>query len=232
MEAKKITIKSIIPEGISIGIKNVLSLIGAVVLYILTCWIPYINVGTTIAMAAIPIELAKGKVISPTFIFDGKYRKYMGEYFSLIGLMSIAIVPAMAFMIVPGIIISLSWSLAVYVLIDKGIAPSEAMIQSNKATYGYKWTIFGTGILLGLAFGILSFVLGMIPFVGIVFVIILAIVFVVTMLGCNTVIYKKLVLEANNDNEPEQEVIITETITPEGEEIKVEIIEDEKKDEE
>lgn len=46
-------------------------------------------------MNTIPIELSKGKVISPLFIFDGKYRKYMGEYFTLIGLMYLAIIPAL-----------------------------------------------------------------------------------------------------------------------------------------
>lgn len=119
-------------------------MLGATILWLLTIWIPYLNVGTTIAMTTIPIELSKGRVISPLFIFDGKYRKFMGEYFTLIGLMYLAIIPALFFMIVPGIIISIGWSLAIYILLDKGVAPGEAMIQSNKATYGYKWTIFGS----------------------------------------------------------------------------------------
>ena len=72
-------------------------------------------------MTTIPIELSKGRVISPLFIFDGKYRKFMGEYFTLIGLMYLAIIPALFFMIVPGIIISIGWSLAIYILLDKGL---------------------------------------------------------------------------------------------------------------
>ena len=39
----------------------------------------YLNVGTTIAMATIPIELSKRKSYFSLFIFDGKYRKFMGE---------------------------------------------------------------------------------------------------------------------------------------------------------
>lgn len=135
---KKITVTGVLSEGIGLGIKNAVSMLGATVLWLLTIWIPYLNVGTTIAMATIPIELSKGKVISPLFIFDGKYRKFMGEYFTLIGLMYLAIIPALFFMIVPGIIISIGWSLAIYILLDKGVAPGEAMIQSNKATYGYQ----------------------------------------------------------------------------------------------
>lgn len=98
---KKISVMSVLSEGISLGMKNAVSLLVATVLWIVTLWIPYLNVGTTIAMTTIPIELSKGKVISPVFIFDSKYRKYMGEYFTLIGLMLMAIIPALFFMIVP-----------------------------------------------------------------------------------------------------------------------------------
>ena len=65
---KKITVTGVLSEGIGLGIKNAVSMLGATVLWLLTIWIPYLNVGTTIAMATIPIELSKGKVISPLFI--------------------------------------------------------------------------------------------------------------------------------------------------------------------
>ena len=74
---RKITVMGVIQEGIGVGLKNSLSLLGAIVLWILTIWIPYINVGTTIAIYTIPVALSKGKVISPTFIFDAKYRQYI-----------------------------------------------------------------------------------------------------------------------------------------------------------
>lgn len=69
---KKITILGVWKEGWEITMKNLLSILGAVVLYVLTIWIPYLNVGTTIAMTTIPIELSKGHVISPLFIFRCK----------------------------------------------------------------------------------------------------------------------------------------------------------------
>lgn len=156
-----------------------------------------LNVGTTIAMATIPIELSKGKVISPLFIFDGKYRKFMGEYFTLIGLMYLAIIPALFFMIVPGIIISIGWSLAIYILLDKGVAPGEAMIQSNKATYGYKWTIFGVSFLLVLVFYILLWIINAIASGGFAMLLlfIVSIVYTVAALGCSAVIYRNLTAE-------------------------------------
>ena len=195
---KKITVTGVLSEGIGLGIKNAVSMLGATVLWLLTIWIPYLNVGTTIAMNTIPIELSKGKVISPLFIFDGKYRKYMGEYFTLIGLMYLAIIPALFFMIIPGIIISIGWSLAIYILLDKGVAPGEAMIRSNKATYGYKWTIFGVSFLLGLAFYVLMMIIFNIASGGFAMLLlfIIAIVYTVAALGCTAVIYRNLTAEA------------------------------------
>ena len=192
---KKITVMGVLSEGMSLGIKNAVSLLVATVLWIVTIWIPYLNVGTTIAMTTIPIELSKGKVISPVFIFDSKYRKYMGEYFTLIGLMAMAVIPALFFMIVPAIVISLGWSLAIYIFLDKGVAPGEAMVQSNKATYGYKWTIFGVQFILGLAYSILSFIFGLIPLLGILLVLCLIIAYVIISMGCSAVIYRNLTAE-------------------------------------
>lgn len=192
---KKITVMGVLSEGMSLGIKNAVSLLVATVLWIVTIWIPYLNVGTTIAMTTIPIELSKDKVISPVFIFDSKYRKYMGEYFTLIGLMAMAVIPALFFMIVPAIVISLGWSLAIYILLDKGVAPGEAMVQSNKATYGYKWTIFGVQFILGLAYSILSFIFGLIPLLSILLVLCLIIAYVIISMGCSAVIYRNLTAE-------------------------------------
>lgn len=75
MEKADLKVVATIQEAIQIGLKNLPSLIGVALLYILTIWIPYINVGTTIAMQSIPGKLASGKVISPLFIFDEKYRR-------------------------------------------------------------------------------------------------------------------------------------------------------------
>ena len=56
----KLPFKETLSEAIQIGFKNILSLIAATLLYIVTIWIPYINIGTTLAMNALPAELAKG----------------------------------------------------------------------------------------------------------------------------------------------------------------------------
>lgn len=201
---RKITIQSVLTEGFVIGLKNLPSLVAATVLYIATIWIPYVNVGTTIAMNSIPCALSKGEVISPLFIFEGKYRKYMGEYFTLIGLQALSLIPAFLFMVVPGIIIALGWSLSLYILIDKGVGPSEAMVASNKATYGYKWTIFLSNLALVVAFyvlfAIVTLVFGMLAdFLAVIGAIALVVCLMVASLGMSAYIYKQLVLSGTDE---------------------------------
>ena len=100
-------------------------------------------------------------------------------------------------MIVPGSFISIGCSLAIYILLDKGVAPGEAMIQSNKATYGYKWTIFGVSLLLGVAFYILLWIIFAIADGGFAMFLLflVSIVYTVAALGCSAVIYRDLTAE-------------------------------------
>ena len=189
---KKLTIEGILKEGVAIGLKNFLSILGAIVLWLLTIWIPYINVGTTIAIAMLPMGLSKGKVMSPLEIFDSKYRKFMGEYFITTGLQQLAIVPAALFLLVPAIILSLAWSQAIYLVIGHGKNPSEALTLSNKLTDGYKWTMFLGIFVLLIAFLIVYYIFSAItPVLGVI----LSLLFMPIILGAKSYIYKKLVLE-------------------------------------
>ncbi len=146
----QLSIGSIISNAIQLGIKNMASIVGAVVLWLLTLWIPYINVGTTIAILGLAVAISKGKVISPTEIFNPKYRRNMGEFFLLIGFMYIGIVAGTLFLFIPGIVIGTAWSLAPYLLIDKNLNPTEAISVSNRITYGKKWTIFLANLILSV----------------------------------------------------------------------------------
>lgn len=139
---KKLDFAETLKDSIEIGVKNAPSIVVAVALWLVTIWIPYINIGTTIAISLLPVELAKGNVINPLAIFDSKYRRYMGEFLITWGLMVIPIYIAFIFMIVPGIVLALSWALSFYFLIDKGKNPMQAIKASNDATYGNKWTMF------------------------------------------------------------------------------------------
>ncbi len=200
MKETKLGIVSTLTEGIQIGLKNAASLIVASLLYVFTIWIPYLNVGTTIAMMSIPGRLAKGEIISPLFIFDGIYRKDFSAFFLLQAFMYLVILVGFTFMIIPAIVISLSLSLANYILIDFDKSPTEAMKLSNQATNGHKWEIFGIGILFGIViFVMFSIVAAIGNLLGDTLGVILILAFVACIIpfsmGINSVIYRTLYLE-------------------------------------
>ena len=175
MEMKKLDFAETLKDSIEIGVKNAPSIVVAVILWLVTIWIPYINIGTTIAIKLLPVELAKGNVINPLSIFDSKYRRYMGEFLITWGLMLIPIYIATLFLVVPGIVLSLSWTLSFYFLLDKGKNPIEAIKASNDATYGSKWTMFFVilvfSIIMGIVYGIFLFVCEAIDVAFITFVV-------------------------------------------------------------
>lgn len=198
---KKLNVIATIKDGLAIALVNYVSLILTAVLYVLTIWIPYLNVGTTIAMASLPAEMAKGNIVNPLFIFDGKFRKNMGEFFILMSLMFGAIGVGYLFGVIPALVLSVAWSFATVLFVDKDLNALEALRESNRLTYGNKWRIFGTEALVALALCIVMAIIGGIFGIGDVKwletignIIILAIVicFVPTMLGIEASIYKQL----------------------------------------
>ena len=187
MEMKKLDFSETFKDTITIGVKNAPSVIAAVALFLVTIWIPYINIGTFIAITLLPTQLAKGEVINPLGIFDSKYRRYMGEFLITMGLMVIPTYIAFLFMFVPGIVLSLAWSLAYYFLIEKGKNPIEAIRASNDATYGSKWTMFAVALVFGVAAAIVmlifSAICGMINVGFITFIVMFALIVIVMSVG-------------------------------------------------
>lgn len=154
METKRLDFATTLQDAIAIGLKNAPSVIAAVALWLVTIWVPYINVGTTIAITLLPTRLAKGEIVNPLGIFDSKYRRYMGEFFITMGLMVFPILIGLIFMIVPAIVLSLAWTLSYYFLFEKGKNPIQAIKASNDATYGSKWTMFAVQLVVGIIVGI------------------------------------------------------------------------------
>lgn len=141
MNPRTLSVSGIIRNGYATGIKNAASLVGAVLLWSLTCWIPYLNVGTTIGLLGLIAAMSKGDVIRPTAIFRAEYRKQMGEFFLVAAFIGMGVVVGGLFLLIPGIVIGLSWSLAPLLVIDRGMNPTEALQKSNDLTAGRKWTI-------------------------------------------------------------------------------------------
>ena len=178
MDYPKINVMDTIKDGIQLALKNVLSLILLVILYMLTVWIPYLNVGTTVGLYKAVIAMSRGEVVDPVSIFDKENFKFFGNMFLLLGFQTVGITAATAFMFVPGIILSLAWGFAMYLLIDKNVSPLKALTASYDITLGEKWRIFFITLLVGLLIGLVSGLFTLIPKVGFVLMIL------VVILGC------------------------------------------------
>ncbi|MBR2167985.1 MAG: hypothetical protein IJ920_06725 [Paludibacteraceae bacterium] len=198
---KKLNIIATIKDGIAIALVNFLSLILTTLLFIVTVWIPYLNVGTTIAMESLPAELAKGKVINPLFIFESKYRKNMGEFFILMALMTGAISVGLGFGFIPGIVIAIAWDFAIVLFVDKDMSALDALRESNRLTYGHKARIFGISTLVIISLCIVcSIILGIfgigeigwLEAIGGILVAVLVIFAIPALLGIDASIYRQL----------------------------------------
>lgn len=198
MDSRKLDFATTLRDALYIGVKNAPSIVAALVLFLVTIWIPYLNIGTFIAITLLPPQLAKGEVINPIDIFSSKYRRYMGEFLITSGLMVLPILIACLFLYVPGIVLSLAWSLAYYFLIEKGKNPMEAIKASNDATYGSKWIMFFImivfAIFFGVVFGIFSAICSLIN-VGFITFLVMFILIVLALsisMAVNASIWKQL----------------------------------------
>ena len=166
MSTEKLDIKQTLVEGVQLGISNFVPLLLTVLLYVVTFWIPYLNVGTTIGMYRVIIKMSKGETVEPGSIFAKENFENLGNFFLLMGLMSIGVSAAMAFMFIPAIVIGIAWGFAMYLFLDKNLSPLKALSLSYKVTYGEKWTIFLIELIAALAVCIIAVILGLIPKVG------------------------------------------------------------------
>ncbi|MBN1617561.1 MAG: hypothetical protein JW875_09660 [Spirochaetales bacterium] len=190
---KKLSVVEVVKEGIGIGMVNMVPILVNTLLWILTIWIPYLNIGTTIGMVVgIVAKASKGESISMTEIFNPQYRKYMGEFFLTSGFVSMGVGAALVFLIIPGIVLAIAWSLALLLAVDKEKNPMEAISLSNKITYGNKWAIFLSEFVVLLGAGILSGVFSKIPGIGGLLVLAVMIVAIFAGIGIRAYIYKTL----------------------------------------
>ena len=198
---KKLNIIATIKDGVAIALVNYLSLVAAAALYVLTLWIPYLNVGTTIAMCSLPAEMAKGNILNPLFIFKAAYRKNMGEFFILMALMYGAILVGFFFGFIPGIVLSIAWSFATVLFVDKDMSALDALRESNKITYGNKWRIFGAEFLvvfcLQIAISIINAIFGIgevgwLETIGMIITFVLIIFAIPAIYGVEASIYRQL----------------------------------------
>ena len=190
MDTKKLEVIPTLTEACRLGIQNVVPLILTVVLYMLTFWIPYLNVGTTVGLYRIIIDLSKGKTVEPLSIFNKENFENMGGFFLMLGFLTLGTTAAMAFMLIPAIIMGIAWGYAIYIFLEKKVSPLKALMLSDKATYGEKWTIFFISLLFGIIAGVLCGIFSAIPKVGIVFVILIVICLCAVAVALEAVLYR------------------------------------------
>ena len=203
---EQLSIGSIISNGLSYGFKNILNLLGAIILWVVTIWIPYLNIGTTIGLVGLVVHMSKGEPFSPTVIFDAKYRRNFGEFFLLYGFMMIGIYFASMLLIIPGIVLQVAWGQSLYLFLDKGIKPLGALRKSNEITYGKKWSIFLGELILMLIVGIIFVIVVAIfskiwGFLGGLFTFIGIIVIIAISMGVKAYIYSVLSKEVETEVE-------------------------------
>jgi len=187
-----------IGETISEGFNNTIQYIGPMLVnllfWVLTVWIPYLNVGTTIGMfSGIVAKISRGETISYTEIFNPIYRKFMGDYFITAGLFFMGVFIGIIFLIVPAFIICYAWYFSFLLVVDKGKNPIEAIKTSNEITYGYKWKIFLINAVITLIASVIQGVLTIFDNTFASFLIIILTVFqIILMLGIQASMYKQL----------------------------------------
>jgi hypothetical protein len=190
---QKLRVFDVIRSGLEIGVKNIGPILVNTLLWLVTIWIPYINIGTTIGMAAgIIVKTGRGEAISMTEVFDPRYRKYMGEFFLTSGLIGMGVTAGFFLFIIPGYVIAIAWSLSLLLVVDKGKNPTEAISLSNKLTYGNKGTIFLAFLLLCVAVIIVSVIFSLIPVIGVILLFAMAILTIFVSIGMEAYIYRVL----------------------------------------
>jgi len=161
MSEKTLTLGDIVSNAFAKGMANLVPLVVNVVLWALTVWIPYLNVGTTIGLfVGVITKISKDEPLSMTEIFNPDYRKKMGNFFLVSALASMGISIGFMFFVIPGMVISIAWSLATLLVIDKNMGAIEAIKTSNDLTYGKKWIIFGATFAIGLIVVVAGAILG------------------------------------------------------------------------
>ena len=153
---KELRFSDAISTSFKLAINQFWSVLGAILLWIITIWIPYINVGTTIGLVRLQIKLGRGEKISAGDIFDAENRIPMGKMFLLWSFMATGIMMGTIFLIVPGIVLWYAWFLSSMLILDKKLDPIQAMSKSYDLTYGYKWLIFFITLAINFIYGVTS----------------------------------------------------------------------------
>lgn len=191
-EIKKVDFIGTLKEGCQVGITNFLPLLLTTILFVITCWIPYLNVGTTVGFYRIILALSKDQKVDPFSLFNKENFSQIGDVFLLMGLKSIGCTAAALFMLIPAIVISIAWNYSLLILIDTKETPTKALSLSYQYTFGNKWRIFFIYFVFALLVSIVCALLSLIPYVGVVLTAIVIILTAAFYIGLEACIFKQI----------------------------------------
>lgn len=177
-------------DAFKLGMANAVNLLLTVILYVLTVWIPYLNVGTTIGFFKIVAALSKGEAIDPLSIFSKQNYKGLGDFFLLMGLETAGLGAAGVFFFIPAIVLGIAWKYSMLFFVDKGLSPLKSLSTSYDTTCGEKWRIFFIYAAAGLAVCLVAGIFASIPKVGGVLAFLVLIAAIAFMIGLEAVMYK------------------------------------------
>ncbi len=131
----------------NIGLK-IIGIVGAIISI-------YFYIRTYIATFLLVKEDYKGKELD---IFKASYKKFW-SYFGLVLLTTIFILLWTLLLIIPGIIFSVFYSLAVYAFFFEDKKGMTAIRRSIQLVKGYWWPVFGRFLFLGLLMWIFTLII-------------------------------------------------------------------------
>lgn len=186
----KLNIQQTLVDGIGLGLKNIVNLLLTALLFMITFWIPYLNVGTTIGFYKVIISLSKGEPIDPTSLFSKDNFKSLGDFFLLVGLETAGVGAAAVFFLFPAMVVSLAWQFAIYFFLDRKTSPLKSLGLSYDATCGEKWRLFFVYMALAICICVVMFLLTLIPKVGVALCFLAMICVLPAVMGVEATLYK------------------------------------------
>tara|TARA_Y100001970_G_C14090116_1_gene779551 strand:+ start:165 stop:1160 length:996 start_codon:yes stop_codon:yes gene_type:complete len=137
-----LSVSNIFRKSFEINKKHQLKVLATYLLWLLTIWIPYINIGTTIGLKTMVVKITNNEDFSPLDIFKVEHRAYFGEFLLLSFMFYAITLFGTIFFIFTGIIIQHALSQIFYLGIDKKYNFADCFKISYKITFGEKVSIF------------------------------------------------------------------------------------------
>lgn len=162
-----ISIKDVIISSFKIANNYKVKVILSYLLWLLTFWIPYFNIGTTIGLKKMILKMSKDESFSPTDIFSSEHRKNIDTFLILWFISSnIIITASIVFLFFPGYVMYFSLSQIYLLFVDKNLGAMESIKESYRITYGEKWQILFSKLLGNIGLYLLGLLI-----IGIIFTI-------------------------------------------------------------